>query len=851
MIPVGFPLKQRILLIEKSATLRNVTSKMLIAEGYTVTVAINFNNALEKIDAPNNFITSFDTIVMGWPSKTDPDADRLLALLEEPQNHQIEVLILSHEADSQKLNWVTNRKRSALLLWSDHKDLLPTLNSLFNTPAFVEPDIVSNADRPNIPIKILLVDDSPTVRVIYSKLLANHGYSTGTASCVSEGMEKALESHYDIAIVDYFMPDGTGDTLCRMLRDNPKTAKISSAIITGTYHDRAITDALAAGAVECMFKNESHALFLARVDTMKRAVLDKRAIEKDHKRLQGILQSVGDGVYGVNSNGMITFINPTARKILGLSDGDEFVNKSPFEVFHNLDSHGNEHLQKHCKLSKSYKDGRPLYNWATIFRHKNGNTIPVECTVQALNIDNILEGSVVAFRDISERKLMEEELIWQANHDTLTKLPNRLYFEHQLEQEVTRLQRSDEFGALLFIDLDRFKYFNDTAGHATGDRLLIEISRKLKARLRSCDSIARLGGDEFSIILRNINPKSAFGAADMFRRVTDTFNFEANGKPHKIGLTVGVTLISKDTASPEEAMANADIACYIAKGNGRNQTHLYNRERDEKAAMDIELGWSSRLHTAITENQFVLHYQPIMPIADIDLKNLPAEKGDIWKNYCKANPDQPRYYEALIRLPDSSGKLISPAAFLPTAERFNKMVEIDHWVIKNSIKALANLADPGNTVFSINLSSHSLEDESLASFVDGYLQEYDIKPDSLIFEVTESIAIGKFENANSLIDSLHKLGCRFALDDFGSGYSSFSHLKKLPVDIFKIDGIFIQGALQDTMDKAIVASIVNIAHSVGKKTVAEYVENAETIKALKEIGVDYAQGYYVEKPGEL
>lgn len=844
-------LKQRILLIEHSATLRNVTSKMLIAEGYTVTIAVNFHTAIEKIDAANNFITSFDSIVMGWPSKTDPEADILLSLLEEPQNQQIEVLVLSHEADSQKLNWVASRKRSALLLWSDHKDLLATLSSLFNTPAVIEADITDEPERPSIPIKILLVDDSPTARVIFSKLLVNHGYETKTASCVTEAMERALETHYDIAIVDYFMPDGTGDTLCRMLRDNPQTENISSAIITGTYHDKAITDALEAGAVECMFKNESHALFLARVDAMKRAVLDKRAIEKDRKRLEGILQSVGDGVYGVDSHGEINFINPTARQILGLSDDEDFIKCQPYDLFHNIDSHGTEHPQKHCKLSKSYKDGRPLYNWATMFRHQNGQAIPVECNVNPLNIDNILEGSVVAFRDTTERRLMEEELIWQANHDTLTKLPNRLYFEKQLEQEVTRLQRSDECGALLFIDLDRFKYFNDTAGHATGDRLLIEISRKLKARLRSCDSLARLGGDEFSIILRNLHPDSAFSVADTFRKVTDTFNFEANGKPHKIGLTVGVALINKDTLSPEEAMANADIACYIAKGNGRNQTHLYNQERDEKAAMDIDLGWSSRLHTAIVENQFVLHYQPIMPISDLDLESLPSENGGIWKHYCETFPDQPKYYEALIRLPDSNGHLISPAAFLPTAERFNKMIEIDHWVIKNAIKALSSLEDPDNTIFSINLSSHSLEDESLVTFVDGYLQEYQVQASSLIFEVTESVAIGKFDNANSLIKSLHQLGCRFALDDFGSGYSSFSHLKKLPVDIFKIDGIFIQGSLTDIMDKAIVSSIVNIAHSVGKKTVAEYVENIETIKALKALGVDYAQGYYVEKPNEL
>lgn len=837
-------MNQRILLIELSTTLRHAASTVLGTRKHELTVASSFDSALQKVASPDHHITTFDAIVFGWPGRTDPEADELLSLLEEPQNRQIAVLVLANEADTSKLNWVTKRERSALLLWDDYQEIDDSLSALVQSRQLTKKTNLTRKRQP-VSVKILFVDDSPTVRVSFRKLLVRHGYETDTASSVSEAMDMALENHYDIAIVDYFMPGDTGDVLCRQLRDEPRTANVSTAIITGTYLERAITDSLEAGAIECMFKNEATELFLARVDAMSRTVKGVRKIEKERNRLGGILRSVGDGVYGLDDNGRISFVNPAALHILGYSNTAELIGQSPYELFH----HGNGKIPlEQCKLTRAYNEGIPLRSWETNFQHSNRKSVPVECTILPMEIDGKKEGSVVAFRDITDRKQLEDELKWQANHDGLTKLPNRGYFEQQLTNELKRLKRSEEYSALLYLDLDRFKYLNDTAGHATGDRLLIEVGRKLSSRLRSADFLARLGGDEFAIILRNIEPDFAFDVADGFRKVLEESEFECSGKFYKVGLTAGLNILDKNALSSCDAMACADIACYIAKGKGRNQTHLYDRTQDGKAAMDMELGWSERLHKAIKNNEFLLYYQPILPLNAVDLDKLPIEEGELWQQYCDSPNGNSRYYEVLIRLPDYKRELIPPAAFVPTAERFNMMNQIDRWVIQRTIEYINNSNMDSNTVISINLSAQTMEDHELTPFIEGLLKQHQVNPKQLNFEVTETTAIGNMIAAQSLIHDLHKLGCRFSLDDFGSGYCSFSHLKNLPVDFIKIDGLFVQGLLNDPMDTAIISSIVTIAHTVGKKTIAEYVDNPKTLKVLKDTGVDYVQGYYIRRP---
>lgn len=840
--------RQRILLIERSATLRHAANKLLGSKGYDVEIARNFDDALTLTSDRNNERLPYEAIVFGWPLKTDPNADELFTLLKQPANLNLPVVVMGQEANTNKLDWVTNRPSTALVSWSDYNEMIDTLRSL------TAPVYHTTTTRPVVkhalPIRILFVDDSPTVRASYRKLIASNGYEVETASGVIEGMEKAIEGDFDIAIVDYFMPDGTGNELCIKLRDNPATAHIACAIITGTYLDKAIIESLEAGAVECMFKNEAQELFLARLTAMSRSIRNIRTNEQERRRLKGILSSVGDGVYGVDDSGLITFINPAALEMLGYENASELVGESPHSIFHGVYEDNSPKSEDACKLSCAYKDGEPLRSWELNFVTSQGEHMPVECTVFPLKIDDQSQGSVIAFRNIAERKHMEKELKWQATHDYLTNLPNRSYFEEQLATEVRRLSRSDECSALLYIDLDRFKYLNDTAGHRAGDQLLMEVGRALTSRLRNTDTLARLGGDEFAIILRNIDPHQHFQAADDYREMLANRPFSYDGKTYSIHSSIGIAAISKHTQSPGEVLAHADIACHIAKSKGRNSTHMFVNDYAEQNTMDKELGWSTRLQTALQNDLFILHYQPVVPLSDIDTDNLPQETGVLWRGMQEGVIPSALRYEVLLRLDNNDGDMINPDAFIPIAERFGMMKDIDRWVVKRAMKELSRQESrhhlPVN--LSLNLSGQTLDDDTFAGFVKETSERYNIDLSSLTFEITETSAIENLESADRLISELRSLGCRFALDDFGCGFSSFTHLKFLPVDYIKIDGMFVKGMLKQGIDRAIVDSIVQIAHSVNKQTVAEYVESADILAMLKQAGVDYIQGFYISNP---
>lgn len=598
-----------------------------------------------------------------------------------------------------------------------------------------------------------------------------------------------------------------------------------------------------------MFKNEADQLFLTRIAAMSRAIRAKKSIEAEHQRLAGILGSVGEGVYGVNNAGQVTFINPAARRILGYEDAETLIGRSAHKLFHYAAEDGRPNPPETCFLQQAYGAGDELKGWETVFWHRAGHPVPVECTIYPLRVKDRLEGSVVAFRDVSERKQLERELMWQANHDALTKLHNRNHFERALEAEVLRLKRSRERAALLYIDLDRFKYINDTAGHAAGDRLLCEIATQLKARLRESDILARLGGDEFAIILRNINEAGVVAAAEGFREILEELTFSYGHRNYKVNGSIGVALIDRNAHSPGEVLSNADIACHIAKSRGRNQTHLYRPESDERVAMHLELGWSVRLQEALKEDGFRLQFQPIVPLEGLALEGLPVEAGRLGTALAAGDG---RHYEVLLRFTDRRGELISPNAFLPTAERFGLMPQIDLWVLTHALQRLARLHAAGRrATFTINLSGQTLDAEGLVPHLKRLLDRHPIDARSLIFEITETSAIANVEAAKRLINELRDLGCRFALDDFGTGFSSFNHLKHLPVDFVKIDGQFVRGMSGDPIDRAIVGSINDIAHSFGKRTVAEFVESREILRLLKDVGVDYAQGYYIASPQEL
>ena len=838
---------QRVLVVEPSATLRHVLDRQLLPGKYTLHAEASYAAARARLESePRNW----SAVILGWPAQTDADSDELLALLCESEHRDMAVIALAQQVTPAMLGWVGGREHTAFLLWDSHDEVRITLDKLLNHDAL---DAMPGLDPLPAPAtRVLLVDDSPTARVKFRRLLEGDNYDVVTAADPQEALRLAPDGRFDIAIIDYFMPEMTGDALCRELRAHAATRHIQSAILTSTYLDKVISDSLAAGAVECMFKNESDDLFLARVAAMRRAVHDRRRIEQERRRLAHILSSVGDGVYGIDGDGLINFVNPAALRILDVDHASEILGKHPTDAFHDSFTEHGEAALNAAQLYERIRDGDAVHNIESTFHRRDGSLVQTELTIYPMRISGEKDGAVVAFRDITERKLLEKELRWQVNHDSLTKLLNRKFFEDALEQEVRRLRRSDERGALLYVDLDRFKYINDTAGHAAGDQLLIEAGHKLSEGLREGDMLARIGGDEFAIILRNIGDEDLYACAERFRETLVASPFNYNGRPYEVQASIGATVLDRNTSSTGEALANADIACHNAKKRGRNQSMVFDGGEEDRTTMDMELGWSSRLRKAIEENRFRLQYQPILLLEHVDEEVLGKEEGRLWTDLIDSAIPDDTLYEVLLRLPDASDRLIPPGAFLPTAERFNMMPEVDYWVVDQALRYQYQLQKAGiHAGLTVNLSGQSLDSSELIALVRKRLEEWQLEPSTLVFEITETCAIYNLDSAQRLIGELSALGCRFALDDFGSGYCSFSHLKHLPVELIKIDGMFIANLMHDPMDLAIIRSINDIAHSLGKRTVAECVENVQSLRTLKACGVDYVQGNFISRPLDL
>ena len=835
--------KQRILLVEESATLRYILGKILQKEGYEL---LSVDSFISAIDTLQNVTLNLDGIIVGWPNYEHfEESTQLLVLLDREPYSETPVILLSNDAEVDLLNWMSTRRKTALVPWENYQEVTTSLYTLL-TPGPEPVEEKRSIFQNRKPTRVLFVDDSKSIRTYYKRLLERNGYEVETADSVKQAYDIAINTPVDIAIVDYFMPDENGYVLCQKLRDDERTENIRTAVITGTYLDSVIRDCLQAGAVECMFKNEAEELFLARLSAMRRFIEVQNSIEQQRERLQAILESVGEGVYGVDNDGKLTFVNHATLKVLGSDSDDSLLGVPAFDALHYAED--DRHAED--QLRDAYGKDAKLRCWETRFKHHSGKPIPVECTIHPLKLNGKQDGSVIAFRDISNQKMLEEKLRWQATHDHLTDLYNRRYFENKLEKEIRQAQRTGMKNAMIYIDLDRFKYVNDTAGHDTGDRILVEISRVLSKMLRRNDVVARIGGDEFAILLKNVDSSLAVNLANEYRTALNSISVNGNQHTYHVHASFGVAMMDDDAMTAGDLMANADIACHIAKRMGRNQSHLYDQASDERNAMGTELGWSARIRDALNNDSFELHYQPIMAMGDININNLPAQDGSLWQGHLSKH-DGAFHYEVLVRMRGDNGELFYPSSFMPTAERFNMLMELDMWVIENALRDVVATGSPkGKVTLSINLSGHSLDDDDAQSRIVALLQQYNVPPSSIVFEITETSAIANLEQANRFIRELCAIGCRFSLDDFGSGFCSFAQLKNLPTNLVKIDGQFVKSMARGATDRAIVTAMNDVAHSLGRYTVAEYVESPEVVRLLKICGVDKVQGNYISSPLE-
>ncbi|MCB1741402.1 MAG: EAL domain-containing protein [Gammaproteobacteria bacterium] len=446
---------------------------------------------------------------------------------------------------------------------------------------------------------------------------------------------------------------------------------------------------------------------------------------------------------------------------------------------------------------------------------------------------------LLAHHDISETRQLSRQLEYQARHDALTGLINRHEFERRLEALVDSARADGAEHVLCYLDLDQFKVVNDTCGHVAGDELLRQVSRTIARCVRHGDTLARLGGDEFGILMDYCPLDIGLQRAEAVRAALEESRFTWQEHVFSIGASIGITCLDQSVASAGAAMSHADAACYVAKDEGRNRVRVHDDGDERRATQHGQMRWVSRLQWALDLDRLELHYQPILPLGN----------GSPGSN----EADVTRYYELLVRLVDEDGSLVSPGAFLPAAERFHLASRIDRWVVSRALGWLAS--QPAHLaaleMCSINLSGQSLGDEGFLEFVLERLERSGVPPSKLAFEVTETAAIANLNNATVFMEGLAGRGCRFALDDFGSGLSSFAYLKHLPVEILKIDGVFVRDLLTDPIDAALVRSINEIGHVMGLKTVAEFVESQQIIERLTEIGVDYVQGYAVGAPRPL
>ncbi|HWR77741.1 MAG TPA: EAL domain-containing protein [Thiobacillus sp.] len=554
----------------------------------------------------------------------------------------------------------------------------------------------------------------------------------------------------------------------------------------------------------------------------------EHALHEEKERAEVTLHSIGDGVITTDLQGRVLYLNPVAEILTGytLAEG---VGKPIETIYRVRDQATGSPLANPARLCLAEDTVISGVNLAQLLS-ADGRSYAVEETAAPIRGKaGKTIGAVLVFHDVTEAREASRKLAFQATHDALTGLINRREFERQVEEVLQDARKNDTNHAFCYMDLDQFKVVNDTCGHIAGDGLLIELATMLRHRVRESDTVARLGGDEFGILMRDIPLNEARALAEDIRNRIRDYRYLWEGQTFEVGISIGVVPIRPDTSAAVDIFSNADIACFVAKDKGRNQIHVSSLDDVEQARRHLEMQWSVRIPSALENDRFVLHFQKIYPLDP-------------------ASGEAPRC-ELLVRMLEQDGSLILPGRLIPAAERFRHMPEIDRWVIHNALQLIARHGSTlGLAAYAINLSGQSLGQEELLDFVKREILRSGVKPSLITFEITETAAIRNVSHAARFMTELKKMGCQFALDDFGSGLSSFGYLKMLPVDYLKIDGSFVRNMVHDDHDHSIVVAITQIAKTLKIGCVAEFIEDETTLLALKEIGVDYGQGYFLHRP---
>jgi diguanylate cyclase (GGDEF)-like protein/PAS domain S-box-containing protein len=567
---------------------------------------------------------------------------------------------------------------------------------------------------------------------------------------------------------------------------------------------------------------------IADITARKRA---EQAVFAEKERLQVTLQSIGDAVITTDSAGRIDYLNPVAEELTGWNNAQ--AHGEPIEAVLRLLDETSRKEVANPLLRCLREGGVGNFSEHSVLVGRNDQEIAIQDSAAPIrDRSGQVIGAVVVFRDVTKERRLKHALSYQASHDALTGLINRREFDNRLETAVASARAGRGPHALLYVDLDQFKVVNDTCGHTAGDRLLRDVTTLLQQHVRTGDTIARLGGDEFGVLMEHCSAERAGRIADNIRLAVREYRFNWEDSATSIGTSIGVVEISSDCESVASLLSAADIACYAAKDAGRNRVHLY--DSGEVSGRHREMYWVSRVTRAVDEDRLELFHQPIAPTGP-------------------AAPALPPFHELLVRLRGDDGKLVLPGEFIPAAERYNVVVAIDRWVVGRAVQLLRTHAAPGDAppfLLALNLSGTSLSDRAFHDFVLGLVDAPHIAS-GLCLEITETAMITSLSQAIYFMRELKKRGCRFALDDFGSGLSSFHYLKTLPVDFLKIDGQFSANVLADPVDRSMVEAISRVGAALGIATVAEKVESAEVFALLPQLGVHFGQGYFLARPAPI
>jgi diguanylate cyclase (GGDEF)-like protein/PAS domain S-box-containing protein len=696
---------------------------------------------------------------------------------------------------------------------------------------------------------LLVVDDSKTTRVTLQRHLEHEGYRVTTTENGRNALEIVTAQAIDVVLLDSMMPEMCGLDVIASLRSSFSASELPIIMVTSNHKSSHIVEAMSHGANDYITKPIDFPVLFARIETQvarKQAEDELRdlalsleqkvqertweltkantALRLSESRYRALYEDNPVILLTLSTDNAILSLNQSGSKQLGY-EPTELVGRAASIICPETEWNAFEERLKTCLSQPGV-----LHQWVMHQSKKCGEDILVR--VSSRTVHDVCEFPMLLLvcEDITESFHLSEKLSYQASHDSLTGLINRHEFERRLAHCLNIARERNTDNALCYVDLDQFKVINDTLGHTAGDELLRQVAQLLSEHVRKQDSVGRMGGDEFVLLIEHCTVEDAERVANNIRMAIEELSFSWDDQTFRITASMGLVSVTSETGSITEALKCADTACYAAKDSGRNRVYVYRDGDEEMARHNGEMQWVNRIHRALDEHKLHLYYQGIIPIM--------------------RRNDEGLHYELLLRMENDRGELSPPGAFLPAAERYGLASKLDRWVIATAFEwfrihpqHLKSLS-----LCSINLSGHSLGNDELLNFILQRFSETGIPPYKICFEITETAAISKLSCASRWIQKLRQRGCKFALDDFGSGLSSFGYLKTLPVDFLKIDGQFIKDIIDNPINLVIVQSIHEIARVIGKYTIAEFVESDAILEKLRKIGIDYAQGYGISAP---